>query len=380
MRAAELAPWRLDGTTVPAGCLPCPLLSPCGGYTRVLGAWSCMPCDTCRHTNCDKVCLARPGVWMRTLIEIGDPAASDIPPLLGVPEPHTLPRYVPLLLHEKSRSAPLDHSWVAVPLHLVVKLLRTSASGLDVDAFRRALCVAPSTRIVVVGTGLDAGIENYWGRRKEERLPDRIARLGIHAAVAPDYSFFLDDPRPNHLANRKRSLVCAAEWARRGLPPIPYVQALSPADWRFWERFLSDHAEVNVVAKEFATGLSNPARGREALDRLADLQESLGRPLHVVAVSGFAFARDLRERFSTWTVIDATPFMKAMKRQAPFHWGGQLRWRPARGEPVADLLATAIDARTLEVEQRAATTAGAVAPARRPAPRIREDTGQLLLL
>ena len=53
-----LEPYRLDGSTISAGCLGCPLRTPCGGYFRNGDAWSCMDhCEACDPTTCDRVCL-----------------------------------------------------------------------------------------------------------------------------------------------------------------------------------------------------------------------------------------------------------------------------------------------------------------------------------
>ena len=62
---------RLDSETMSVGCLACPLLSECGGYTRRGGGWSCMDrCVTCDTTRCDLVCLSKPRDFARALLEV----------------------------------------------------------------------------------------------------------------------------------------------------------------------------------------------------------------------------------------------------------------------------------------------------------------------
>src|SRR6266496_2655221 len=69
-RLHALDAFRLDNTTISAGCLKCPLLKQCGGYTRAGGGWSCMDrCASC-DSSCDLVCLKKPGDFVRALLEI----------------------------------------------------------------------------------------------------------------------------------------------------------------------------------------------------------------------------------------------------------------------------------------------------------------------
>ena len=38
---------------------------------------------------------------------------------------------------------------------------------------------------------------------------------------------------------------------------IPYIAGVTQHDWDFWEGFLREHREINIIAKEFQTGPSN---------------------------------------------------------------------------------------------------------------------------
>jgi hypothetical protein len=119
----------------------------------------------------------------------------------------------------------------------------------------------------------------------------------------------------------------------------PLSPGRSPADWLYWETFLREHPEVVYVAGEFQTGLARPERGREAIEKVAEIQLRLGRPLHVVAVGASRFRSVLEENFDTWTVLDSVPFMKAVKRRAAARVDlRRVRWERAVGEDVADLL------------------------------------------
>lgn len=68
---------------------------------------------------------------------------------------------------------------------------------------------------------------------------------------------------------------------------------------RFRHSFLQAHAEITVVAKEFQTGLANQERGEAAILKLAELQTTLGRSLHVVAIGGARYRPQLRAAFDS---------------------------------------------------------------------------------
>ncbi|MCC7536892.1 MAG: DUF4417 domain-containing protein [Deltaproteobacteria bacterium] len=337
-QAKKLAMFRLDGGTISVGCARCPLLSECGGYTRQGGAWSCMDqCATCDKTTCDLVCLKKPD-FARALLEVGGFGHRGIPHLLQPEGP--IPRYVPALQHGIGDDVPLD--WAAIPLSSLMRFRRgtyrpTATSALEL---RAAFGLPSHARLILLGTGKDRGIEQYWRWHRMHGTPAALAMLGFTCGVVPNYSLFLEDPRPQHLFNRKRSLLCAAAWSKSGMPAIPYLQAVAPFDWRFWESFLHEHDEIVSVAKEFQTGLALQERGQLAIDNLARLQDQLGRRLHLFAIGGAQYRSDIARRFDAWTVIDSTPFMKAVKRRVATRPTRRITWLPAVGENVVELLLT----------------------------------------
>lgn len=343
MSAAEkrlhaLDAFRLDNTTISAGCLKCPLLKQCGGYTRAGGGWSCMDrCASC-DASCDLVCLKKPGDFVRALLEIGGFDHGGIPALQGPAE--ALPPYVPVLQHGFDHEVPLE--WAAFTLRGLMRFSgrRYAPIGASAGEVRARLGVSDATKILLLATGKDRPIESYWRWRRLHRAPDALAALGLSGAIAPNYSMFLEEPRPQHMFNRKRSLICASEWSTAGIGVVPYLQAVAPADWLYWETFLREHVEVTHVAKEFQTGLSNPERGREAIDNLDRLQHLLKRRLHVVAIGAARFRGRLDERFpGCWTLIDSEPFMKAVKRRVAARVDERrVRWLPALGLDAGDLL------------------------------------------
>src|SRR5581483_9774766 len=148
-----------------------------------------------------------------------------------------------------------------------------------------------------------------------DRVPEQMARLGVEQVVGPNFSHFLDVPRPETLANRMRQLLCLEEMQRVGLSPIPHLSAAQTADWRFWKDFLRRSPSVRLVAVEFETGNRAPVEGMKVIDHLAAIQEALGRSLHLLAIGGAQFTEDIARHLGAFTVIDSNPFMKALKRQ-----------------------------------------------------------------
>ncbi len=327
---------RLDGETISAGCWSCPLFKQCGGYTRRGGGWSCMDrCVDCDKSKCSTVCMKKPD-FARALLEVGSFYHRDIPTLATCAE--AMPRYVPVVQHPLDRAVPLD--WAAIPLHVLMNFKRGvyEPRANTPEGLRRVFGLAPSTKIILLGTGKDRGIETYWRMHRVGDVASTLAGLGITVAIAPNYSMFLEDPRPQHLHNRKRSLLIAKSWSEAGMPVAIYPQAVTRADWDFHESFLRAHPEVLQIALECQTGLARPERAAFAFENLARIQDRLGRRLHVFAIGASRYRRELPKRFDSFTILDSTPFMKAIKRRAAGSIGRRVSWDRAHGEDVADLV------------------------------------------
>jgi hypothetical protein len=100
-----------------------------------------------------------------------------------------------------------------------------------------------------------------------------------------------------------------------GIGVILHIHALTRSDWKFWELVLSRHSNVKFVTHEFQTGGQKWNDGVAFLERVAAMQDSLNRPLHMVAIGGGQFAPVLARLFAQFTIVDSTPFMKTLKRQ-----------------------------------------------------------------
>jgi hypothetical protein len=341
--AADLRLYRLDGDTISAGCFSCPLLADCGGYTRVGGGWSCMDqCASCSN-SCDRVCMKRPGAFARDVLEVGGLSDRNVGRIEQGIATSELPHYIPVIQHGYAREELLPIPVAAIPLKEIMR----SRSGdyapavRDRGSLRERFGLDPTTRVIILGTGKDRALEAYWHRRRANRVPTALAALDVDLAIAPNFSLFLDDPRTQHLFNRKRSLICAAEWSTCGISSVPYLHAITRADWDSWERFLGERPEISIIAKEFQTGLSNEERALETLDRIADLESRLGRTLHLIAVGAARFRAAIGSRLARWTILDSVPFMRAMKRRVAIRLrlAPRVSWRKALSEPVGSLLA-----------------------------------------
>lgn len=341
----ELSRSRLEGTLA-LGCPPCRLFSLCGGLYRRGGALDCMDrCRSCDPATCDRVCPKNPRFhW--DVLEVGGFKPTGITPLFQPIEPALLPTFAPQIYGARRGAEPLRAHWVAVPLRQVVVKKGKSYGPrfASLDELRQAFHLAPSTNVILVGIAPDAPIERYWEHRREHRVVELLAELGVALAIVPNYSMFLDDPRTHHLHSRRRSLIVAAEWSRAGIPTVPYLQAVSPPDWDFWLEFLSAHPEVRCVAKEFQTGYANPDRAQMALNGIAELQEKLGRSLHLIAVGGTQFARLIQDRFATWTLIDGNPYLRATRWREARVTSTRIRWRHRPLAEPAALLQHNVDA------------------------------------
>ena len=191
--------------------------------------------------------------------------------------------------------------------------------------------------------------------RRCDQAPEQLARLGVALAIGPNFSHFLDVPRPDNLSSRKRQLICLDEMYRAGLSPVPHLSAAQKGDWRFWQDYLRDNATVRFVAVEFQTGNANWGQGRNVIDRVAEIRDDLGRRLHLLVIGGAQFVEYLAARLGDFSLIDSTPFMKAVKRQKFDPTKTKRPWKKVRtekGQPLDDLTAHNLTHYSAWIERR----------------------------
>jgi hypothetical protein len=204
---------------------------------------------------------------------------------------------------------------------------------------RKHFRISPTAKIILLSIGKDDRLERYWQYEESSRLPERLANLRIEYVTAPNYSFPLNVPRPDHLLNRMRSLKSAERLSAAGINVIPHLNSYNETDWKFWQGFLKEHPHISLVALEFQTGLASPKKAAWHVCQLYNIQEALGRKLHLIAVAGRRHL-PLLAGFSNLTVIDSVPFVRACKRQMKLDRIND-KWvvnKTVVGSPIDDLL------------------------------------------
>src|SRR5208283_808082 len=298
------------GQTRSLGCQSCELLESCGG---VYEGWDCLVqcCNDPQH--CTSACF-RSKHFVKVVRDAG---GLDIERRWQIGRHYSkLPTYIPHILNGYQRSECLPTRHVALTTYDVLSVgsravphRLSSSSGL-----REHFKISPKAQVLLLSIGKDHRLERYWKYELSQRLPERLASLGIKYVTAPNYSFPLNVPRPEHLVNRRRSLVSAERMSAAGLSVIPHLNAMTQKDWDCWRDFLKDHPQLFFVALEFQTGLRKPSKAKWHLSQLLNLQESLGRKLHLIAVAGRRHLRFCSE-LPAVTIVDAVPFVRTHKRR-----------------------------------------------------------------
>lgn len=315
-RRTELRPHGL----VSQGCGGCRFLETCGGYHNGRLFGDCFD-DLCCHftgkdkSGCNAVCPYKPD-FEDCLRDVRGLRYNDLP--MVEQSEVVLPEYVPVIDHASTRRTPLDWPIVALNTYAVTRGKSTKgcqAKDESPDGIRTRFGVASHAKVVLRGVATDPELERYWQRRAVDDSPGQLAKLGIHVAIGPNFSHFLDVPRTDHLFNKRRQLLCLSELAQAGVTVTPHLNSVSPGDWAFWERYLRSNPSIRTVAKEFQTGNKSPREGRKVISDLEALQQRLGRSLHPLLVGGARFAEYAAARFERVTVIDSMPFHKTMRRR-----------------------------------------------------------------
>jgi hypothetical protein len=321
------------------GCQHCAWLSLCGGnYT---GTHDCLSYCCGNHEDCTLCCPRANGFQEAFRDSDGlDPYRKwDIK---QTPE-LDLQSYVPCLQHSSSRAGTLGVQYAAIPTFVLYS--HTREGGVKYKGasdLRRKFGLDRHCRVIASTIGPDAKLENYWRYRHEKGYLLHLARLGLTHIIAPNFSMACDTVRTDHLANRKRSLICAEEFSNAGISVIPYLAAVTEYDWEVWRWFLLEHPEISLVCKEFQTGGANPGRGSWHVQQLLKLERDIGRPLHVVGIAGKRQLPALRAAGRV-TIIDSNPFSKTMHRQELVTGNAWVKVSVKNGRPLTKLLSQNIE-------------------------------------
>lgn len=248
-----------------------------------------------------------------------------------------LPTYIPQIANGSGRLENLRAHTVSLTTFDVVKIGRNERPSTP-ETLREKYKIQPDARIILTSVEKDNKLEWYWRHEVSNGLPQQLFELGIQYVTSPNFSFPLNVPRPEHLVNRRRTLRSAERLSAAGLDVIPHLNAVTETDWDCWRDFLRDHPHLHYVALEFQTGLRTVRKAKWHLGQLLNLQESLGREVHLIAIGGKQHIRFLSE-FSGVTIIDSSPFIWTHKRRKVQRVNN--RWtieQSAPDEPLHDLL------------------------------------------
>lgn len=381
MNAAALRESLRPHGRVASDCDKCLHFADCGGIEPELNLFNtdCVQANCCRPwgpgteagaPDCDDVCPNNPK-YLELLREVGGLSFHDLP---AIPQAAVdLPRYVPLIYRRYVRKITVNWPVVALDTYEVVKVAndRMVTVADCPDSLRREFGLGLDTAVMLRGVADDRPLERYWSYRRRDCIPQRLGRLGVTVAVGPNYSHFLDVPRHDNLFNRKRQLLCLAEFVEAGLNPVPHLNAAQPGDWRFWGRFLAENPSITVVAVEFETGNRSRCEGERVVTELVRLQQSAGRRLHPLVIGGTQFLEGIAADFQAASFVDSTPFMKTVYRQAfvSIAATGKRRWRKsptASGESLDRLLVHNLRCYSDWLDRRWVAVAGEIV--RLPAP------------
>jgi hypothetical protein len=350
--------YPVNPSPVPS-CADCGFLEHCGGLEGDDFLRGCFQrCDShCRIHGCDVVCPSVP-LFLGQLF--GDVGGICLPPRQRLVKfnPKALPSYIPQINHGWQRTEVLNEPWITVPLYVVAG--RDVNRRYDVrfksgDELREALRLAPQTKIIITSVAPDRYIEDFWAEHSVKQIPAKLAQLEIAAMTVPNYSFMRDVPRTNSLYNLSRIFRAADAISNAGMPTILHLNASTRKDWERWLSVLKEQSQLSCVCLEFQTGTSSREIGDNYFAGLLDLQNKLGRALHPFVLAGGGRLQQLDENFVSFTVIDATPFIKTMKRQVLYHKNGFWKWKRKRtplGSSLSKRLARSIELhRTRQLKQ-----------------------------
>jgi hypothetical protein len=295
------------GTTIGLGCQRCELLVPCGGTTD----FDCFAACCGDFSRCTLACPRSDGFV--TVLQDGEGISINRPWNIRYSQ-DDLPAYVPNIHNGSSRSTFLPSSYVALTTfdvaapNAVRRLFRTPLE------LRQHFRIAPDAKVLLVSIAKDNRLEHHWRFAEERNLAEYLAQLGISHLTAPNFSFPLDVPRPEHLVNRSRSLRAAERFTAAGLSVIPHVNAFNQTDYECWRDFLKAHPHLSMVAQEFQTGLATRRRASWHIQQLCNIEQFLGRGLRMVAVGGRRHL-PLLVGLSGVTITDSVPFIRTQKRR-----------------------------------------------------------------
>lgn len=331
------------------GCGGCPDFKTCGGLHTDVGVFDCNDFCSCEErAACDSVCRKKPEQFFERYLEVDGFELDSTPRVKGL-SPPKLPSVIPFIGHKYSRKSVLNEPIIAVPLYELFHM----GSGQPHVRTRAELAgrfrIPESATVVASGVDRDIKLEAWWAFVDRDLVLSTLRDLKIALVTTPNFSLFLNVPRPDNLHSMKRIALSWAELMAAGIPAALHLNARTDQDYARWMRFAQDRPEVEIVAFEFGTGAGAPNRIDWHVDRLCQIADAVGRPLTLVVRGGSQVLQRLRRHFAHVALIETDAFTRTLKRRrAEFTEAGRLRWPrilTPKGTPIDDLLAHNIDAK-----------------------------------
>jgi hypothetical protein len=340
-------------------CATCLLRRLCGGVARESGGLSCLE-DCCgRKADCNRVCPVRERTYYEALEEIGGFEFDGvIERTVRIPQ---LPRVAFLIKNGASRRAKLVAPAVAVRLFDVIDPAAGRLRYPDRTALADAMRIDETVPLVLSGVDEDQPLEDWWElepQRQAQLLKELRLQIRPELVTTPNYSLFTTVPRFSDLHSIRRIELVWRDMARAELPTALHVNARTARDYERWTEFVLAQPGIEFIAVEWAT-IARSKRTPfhiEHLARLATTAQKSGRQLGLVS-RGTSGMVPLTSHFSRYLVVDADPFMKAVKRQAIVGERECGRSKPvprptAPGSTIDELLAANVRIRYFELTER----------------------------
>ena len=152
--------------------------------------------------DCDRVCLERPEAYVEALKEVGSFSVDHLDQ--GQP---AATRAAASSLHPRcparaiSGGREVELGWAAISLRGLLSMLdpRGRVEECDRPGLLRRFSLSAGTRVLVLGTAVTESSSGTGPCAESRTPPATLAALNAACAIAPNYSLFLDDPRPQHL-------------------------------------------------------------------------------------------------------------------------------------------------------------------------------------
>jgi hypothetical protein len=337
------------------GCMNCPERTICGGLHIAASVFSCLD-HCCGHPeSCDTVCRHNPD-YVDRIREIDGFDLTTIPQVTPLPAPF-LPKVIPWIDHGGQREEPLVAEAVCLPLYAMFNRRTGKIKFETREALNDAFKVSSQTSIILTGIDIDRPLERWWGLEKQRRvIIQDLRQLGVALVTTPNYSLFTDQPRWDDLHSMKRIALVWQEFIEEGLPAALHVNARTDTDWQRWTNFIGQHPEVTHIAYEFGTGAGRSGRKRWHAEKLADLAQAVGRPVHLILRGGLDVLSILGPVFPQISIVETSIFIKSVMRQRAMLQPSQsIAWVPAptgQGEWLDELMGLNFRAMSACLENR----------------------------